>query len=179
MGKILNGEAEILGSGPNCHQPAPWSCKSLSACQDWIIDPKDSSAVRVLWFLVLSKGNAGIPYSLGEFGAFVFCPISVFTLLLWCFLSETSPFGPVLLPFLWRYFRRSLSGSKTVNMPLKRAKRLLCTYYWRLLSDKQVTSVHGIPPPAPLRALLGCVALSQQIKTLPLEKVSYLMKQGA
>lgn len=63
-------------------------------------------------------------------------------------------------------------------MPLKRAKRLLCTYYWRLLSDKQVTSVHGIPPPAPLRALLGCVALSQQIKTLPLEKVSYLMKPG-
>lgn len=80
------------------------------------------------------------------------------------------PFGPVLLPFLWRYFRRSLAGSKTVNMPLKHAKRLLCTYNGRLLSDKQVTSVHGIPPPAPLRALLGCVALSQQIRLSHLKR---------
>lgn len=117
---------------------------------------------------MLSKGNARIPYSLGEFGALVFCPISVFTLLLCCFLSLLSVLSSSLS--FEDISEGAFRGSKTVNMPLKHAKRLLCTYNWRLLSDKQVTSVHGIPPPSLLRALLGCVALSQQIRLSHLKR---------
>lgn len=123
-----------------------------------------------------SKGNARIPYSLGEFGAFVFCPISVFTLLLSCFLS-------LLLDLSSSLSFEDISEGALQALNRKYAletRKEAFVYLQREVIIGQASHFSARHSSArPAEGFIGLCCPISADKTLPLEKVSYLMKQGA
>lgn len=117
-----------------------------------------------------------MPYSLGEFGAFVFCPISVFTLLL-CFLSLLSVLSSSLS--FEDISEGAFRGFQNRKYALETRKEAFVYLQLEVIIGQasHFSARHSSASPA--EGFIGLCCPISADKTLPLEKVSYLMKQGA
>lgn len=110
-------------------------CASVSSSPTRSSIAKDSSDTQILWLQLLRAKESWNSTCIGGFLTFIFSPhLNFYFRFLSCF---SFLLAVLLLPTPLKIFKKlPFHHFKTVNMPLKHAKRLLCTYKSRLLSYK-------------------------------------------